>query len=533
MSLKRTLKKWRWALIVTGIVILLVYAMAFLMGEPLRRYVEREVNNRLTGYSVRIGALEIHPLGLWFELRNSTIAQDANPDPPVAHIDRLRTTLDWTALRHGRIVADILFERPRIYVDLTHVKTEATNEVPLKDQGWQQALEAIALDLEINKLQFIDADVTYVDRGPFKPLHLSRLNVTAENIRNIRSKDRAYPSDLHVEGVVFDAGRLWLNGQADFLAAPHPGLLAQFRLDRIELDYFKPLTNRVNLSVRNGTLTAAGTTEFSPKFKMAVIERVLVEAPTIDYVHLPQMAEAVTGGARSAAKTAKSVSNDPGVQLKIDRLDIVRANFGFENRTVKPSYRMTLTNTDLALENLSNQRIEGDATARLTGKLMGTGDTQVWAQFRPKTQSADMDLKLQVEDASMASMSEMTRAYGKFDVAAGKLSMYADLRVRDGELDGYVKPVVRGLETFREAPEGFREKLYEGIVNVAAKILKNRPRREVAAVMNVWGRLDQPQIRVWEVVQDLLRNAFIEAIFPGFESDVGRTTRLKPAPPVR
>jgi len=51
--------------------------------------------------------------------------------------------------------------------------------------------------------------------------------------------------------------------------------------------------------------------------------------------------------------------------------------------------------------------------------------------------------------------------------------------------------------------------------------------------MNVSGRLDQPQIRIWEVVQELLRNAFIEAVFPGFESDVGRTTRLKPAPPVR
>src|SRR6266545_1132683 len=95
-----------------------------------------------------------------------------------------------------------------------------------------------------------------VDHGPFKPLHLSRLNVTAENIRNIRSKDRVYPSDGHVESVVFGSGRLWLRGQADFLAEPHPGLLARFQLDRIELDYFKPLANRANLSVRNGTLTA-------------------------------------------------------------------------------------------------------------------------------------------------------------------------------------------------------------------------------------------------------------------------------------
>ena len=531
--LRPTSRVWRWVLGVTIAAILLAYAFAFLTGEALRRYVEREVNHRLTGYTARIGALEIHPRLGSFELRNSIIFQDANPNPPVASIDRLRTTLDWRALRHGRVVADILFERPKIHVDLTQVQTEVTNEVALKDRGWQRALEAVALDLEINRLRVVDGDVAYVDRGPFKPLHLSRLNVTAENIRNIRSKDRVYPSDVHVESVVFDSGRLWLRGQADFLAEPHPGLLARFQLDRIELDYFKPLANRANLSVRNGTLTAAGSTEYAPKFKMAVLERVLVEGLAVDYVHTPQTAGVESERAQSTAKAAQSVSNDPGVQLKIDQLNIVRSNVGLVNRAASPSYRVVLTNADLSAENLSNQRIQGDATVQLKGKLMGTGDTQVWARFRPKTESGDMDLTVQVEDTAMVSLSDLARAYGKFDVAAGAFSMYADLRVRDGTIDGYIKPVVRGLEMSRDAPASFREKLYEGLVDVAAKVLKNRPRREIVTVMDVSGRVDQPQIRTWQVVRGLLRNAFIKALYPGFERDEGRTVKLKPAPAIR
>jgi hypothetical protein len=125
--LRPTSRVWRWVLGVAIAAILLAYAFAFLTGEALRRYVEREVNHRLTGYTARIGTLEIHPLLGSFELRNSIISQDANPNPPVASIDRLRTTLDWRALRHGRVVADILFERPKIHVDLTQVQTEATN----------------------------------------------------------------------------------------------------------------------------------------------------------------------------------------------------------------------------------------------------------------------------------------------------------------------------------------------------------------------------------------------------------------------
>jgi hypothetical protein len=194
---------------------------------------------------------------------------------------------------------------------------------------------------------------------------------------------------------------------------------------------------------------------------------------------------------------------------------------------------VVLTNADLSAENLSNQHIQGDATVQLKGKLMGTGDTQVWAQFRPKTESGDMDLTVQVEDTAMVSLSDLARAYGKFDVAAGAFSMYADLRVRDGTIDGYVKPVVRGLEMSRDAPASFREKLYEGLVDVSAKVLKNRPRREIVTVMDVSGRVDQPQIRTWQVVRGLLRNAFIKAVYPGFERDEGRTAKLKPAPAIR
>lgn len=524
---------WRWAGGLAIAVVLLAYAFSVLSGEPLRRYLEREVNNRLTGYTVRIGELELRPTNLSFELRNSTIVQDANPDPPVASIERLRTTLDWTALRHGRIVADILFDRPRIHADLAHVKTEANSDVALKDRGWQQALEAVALDLEINRLLVVDGDVMYVDRGPFKPLHLSQLNITAANIRNIRSKDRAYPSEVLVESVVFDSGRLWLRGQADFLASPHPGMLARFQLDRIQLDYFKPLTNEANLSVRNGTLTAAGSTEYAPKFKMAVVEHALVEGLAVDYVHKPETADVESERAKSTAKAAQSVSNDPGVQLKIDQLKVVGANIGFVNQAASPSYRVVLADANLSAENLGNQRIQGDATVRLDGKLMGTGDTQVQALFRPKSQSGDLDLKVQVEETEMASLTDVARAYGKFDVAAGAFSMYADLRVRDGAIDGYIKPVVRDLQMSREGPATFTQKLYEGMVNVASKVLKNRPRREIVTLMDVSGRVDQPRVRTWQVVRGLLRNAFIEAVYPGFERGEGRTEKLKPAPAVR
>jgi hypothetical protein len=61
-------------------------------------------------------------------------------------------------------------------------------------------------------------------------------------------------------------------------------------------------------------------------------------------------------------------------------------------------------------------------------------------------------------------------------------------------------------------------RLYEGTVGVAMKILKNHPRGEVATVVTISGRLDQPQFSKWQMIGHLLQNAFIKAILPGFDT---------------
>mgnify|MGYP003693801201 CR=1 FL=1 len=262
----RRLLRPRWVRL-TGLflVFLGVTALAaHVLDGPAHRYMEREINRRLTGYTVSVGALHIHPWTVSLELLDSTISQNTNPTPPVARVRSLTATIHWRALLHRKVVADVTFDRPSIYVNLKNLRAEATSDVALKDRGWQEALEAVTLDLKIDRLEVREGDLTYLDGGPFKPLQVSRVNATAENIRNIRSKERAYPSDIHVEGLVFDAGRLWLDGHADFLAEPHATVKAALRLDEIELDYFRPITSRYNVSVTKGTLSLAGNVEYTP-----------------------------------------------------------------------------------------------------------------------------------------------------------------------------------------------------------------------------------------------------------------------------
>jgi len=519
---QRMPRKYRWIGGILAVVIVLAYTAAYLMDEPLRAYVEREANHRLTGYTLRIRALSVHPHTLSFDVRDATLIQDANPKVPIADIHRLNTTIHWRALLHRRLAADMTFARPTFHLDLSHIQTETTSKVPLKDKGWQHALEALALDMKINRLQVKDGDVTYVDPGPFKPLHLSRIKLTAENIRNIESPDRVYPSTIHLSAVVFDKGALEVDGRADFLDEPHPGLLARIDLDRIEVDYFKPVTNRVNLSVNKGMLATTGTVEYAPSIKAVHLEKVLVQGPDIEYIHTPQTAAAESERAQATVSAAKKASNAPDIQLKIDRLEIVKGNFVFTNRVATPAYRVNFTDASVSVDNLSNQRAEGAANVQLSGTFMGSGKAQASAIIRPATDGLDMDLKVQVEDTEMASMNDLVRAYGGFDVAGGQLSVYTELNVKRGMISGYIKPLFRDVQVAhgqQDQPKSLGQRLYEGVVAVATKILKNRARGELATVVTVSGRVEQPQTSYWEVIGGLVENAFIKAILPGFEGE--------------
>lgn len=503
-----------------AVVVGLAYAVAFLIDEPLRQHMERNINARLTGYTVRIGKLDLHPLDFSLDLKDLTIAQNAQPRPPVARIHGLSASVQWRALLDGRLVGDMVLDRPTVVINLRQAKAEIADKVPLSQHGWQRALEAI-YPLKINEFRMVEGDVTYVDQGPFRPLYIRRLNLRADNIRNIRSPDRIYPSDLHLEGVVFDTGRLVVDGHADFLAEPHPGVRANVELEEIELDYFKPITNRYNVSVNRGALSAAGRFEYAPSYKEVRLRKAVVEGIQVDYVHKVETAAAEAETAKQVARAARKVSNDPGIRLRVDQLDIVNSTFTFENRAKDPAYRVFLTEADMTLTNLSNQGAEGTAIAKVKGRFMGTGRTAANVAFRPEQRGPDFDLNLRIENAEMPAMNDLLRAYGDFDVVGGKFSLYSELSIRNGFASGYLKPLFKDVEVYdsdQDRDKPLSRKMYEALIGGLAKLLKNRQRGEVATKAVISGPTDSPEVSTWEVVLRLIQNAFFKAILPGFES---------------
>ncbi|HEV8329010.1 MAG TPA: DUF748 domain-containing protein [Nitrospiraceae bacterium] len=512
--------KW-WALTVVVLILLAVGGL-FIVNRELPAFIERQLNAHVEGYRFTVGHATLSP-NLSLEIRQLTMIQLEYPDPPVAEIPRWRLSIQWSQIFSGVLVSDYVINRPTLHVTLPQAKQELQEHVPIHEKGWRDAVYSF-YPIKINEFKIEDADVIYVDQDASKPLHFTHLNLLAGNIRNIRSPNDAYPSDLHLDGNIFGSGRIQMQGHANFLAEPHAGIDADLALQHVALEPLLPVTGRYNVQVREGVLSADGHLEYTAVGETeATLKTLMIEHARVDYVHTPETTAKETQVGQAAVKTAKQLQNKPNTLIRIDHGEIRNSEFGFVNEAAKPPHRVFVSNGALQLENISNHISEGSGTVTLTGKFMGTGNTIISGTFRPETESPDFDLNIKIERTQMRAMNDLLRAYGNFDVTAGLFSLYSELSVKRGRVEGYIKPLFRDMKVYdarQDQEKSLFHKLYEGLVGGVAKLLENTPREEVATRTEVSGALENPQTSTWRTVINLVKNAFFKAILPGFEREI-------------
>jgi len=524
---RMTTRRWIVAAVALVALVLVASVVAlFFIDEPLRRYTEAKMNASLKGYRVTIGRLHFNPINFSLDLRDTTVVQNQHPDPPVAKIDRLYASVHWKALLHGKVVGDILIDHPVVFLNLPQARAEIDDPTPVKDKGWQNALQAI-YPLKINELRISQGDITYQDDGPFKPLRVYELEVKASNIRNVRSEEGVYPSPMTLTARIFDTGSVSAEGWADFLAEPYAAVMADISLDSIGLDYFKPITSRYHVAIDKGALSANGQVEISPKFKSVKLWTATVDGIYLDYVQTAANTEAPKTAAKETLEAADE-SQDPGLQIRVDRLDIVKSNVGFVNKTANPSYRVFINDTNASLTNLSTLPTGETAVAEVRGKFMNSGPASLTFKLLPTRPGPDFDMAAQIDEADMRTMNDLLRAHGKFDVVAGRFSLYAELHAKDREISGYVKPLFQDMQVYdpsQDRDKSVVRKAYEAVVGKVSKMLENRSREEVATKVDISGRLDKPNTSIIDTIGGLAQNAFFKAILPGFDAQVRRTRR--------
>jgi hypothetical protein len=496
----------------------LVCADALLAG-PVRTWAERTINSNLKGYRVRIARARprIYKLGL--VLDGLVLTQNSHPDPPVADFAALEFTLQWSQLVRFKVAADLTLRRPALHIDLAQMQEEAASKVSLKEEGWQRAVEAI-YPFNLDQVRIQDGSLLYLAAAPTsKPLQLTGITMLAKNIRNQAAAQGTYPSPVTCQAALFDTGQVWFKGAADFLREPTSAAMGEIHLERVPLDRLGPLAQDYNLRTTGGLLSANGTIEYTPETQKAHLTEVRFEDLRVDYVTSRATKAQEAAHVKQALQLAKAVRNSPRVVLQVDSLGLSRSQIGFMNQTATPPYRLFLSDVSLQLTNLSNQANHGRSEFRARGAFMGSGRTVLSGGFLSTAKPADFAIHLQLDDARLTDLNKFLLAQTGVDVADGLFSVYTELTVKGGRVEGYLKPLVKNLRVSdqqkdRAKPLGKRVEMH--VLQWLANLFKNRSSKQVATVTRISGSTSDPRLSEWEAIRKLLGNGLFRAILPGF-----------------
>ncbi len=114
------------------------------------------------------------------------------------------------------------------------------------------------------------------------------------------------------------------------------------------------------------------------------------------------------------------------------------------------------------------------------------------------------------------------REFLKVDAEMGVFSMYSELAAAENRFEGYVRPILENPQFFDsdEDEQGPFRKAWEGLVNIAAKILENKQEQQVATQIPLRGEFENPSPDILTAMANLLRNAFVAAFSHSLEGSI-------------
>jgi Domain of Unknown Function (DUF748) len=512
----------------TGVIIVLIliglFIGSFFLDGFLRPRLEARMNTSLKGYHVTLGHAHLQLISLRLTLERLIVLQNAHPSPPVAKFPLIRFHLHWAELIHGHILASVGMWNPQIHINLPQLVTEARSKTPLRKRGWQDALASV-YPFKINRLAVHNGDIVYIDTQDSHPLHLANLNFITDNIRNIEEPNNVYPSSFSGSMVIFGSGRSTVNGRANYLMKPYPGVVMNYDIKRVPLGAVTPASRHINILITGGLLSSNGTVEYSPAVSNVNIRNVTIDSVNLSYVHLAQTRSAEKQRIIKAGKSIQKQNNRPAVNIGIQELDINHSRLDFQDQNSDPPYALFIADTNMRIENLSNHSENGLSHLDLNGKFMGSGATRIYGTFLASGGSPEFTTNIEIINTELTALNPLLRAHGRIDVVHGDLTVYSQISVKNSRISGYVKPMFYDVQVYghqKDKNKSVLQKAKDLLVGAAVHILKNRKTQKVASQVNLTGDLKNPQVSSWQAFVEVIRNAFVQAILPGFDRQVGR-----------
>ena len=258
------------------------------------------------------------------------------------------------------------------------------------------------------------------------------------------------------------------------------------------------------------------TVHFTSKalFRRQLVADVVIDQPDVKFViHSP------------SAPTPPPVPRRRATDLTWR--DAVRRAVGFKiNRVVLRHGRLTVRypaflhgpieaqNIYALASNLTNRETLSEtmkAVLTMEGEILSSGRFHLHVEGFPLAKSPTFDADAQLNGLDLAALHDVFGNSFPLELRSGTLGLYAEAAAAQGDIKGYVKPIIDRLDIVPR-PNGFVGLVQTKLLRLATRLLKNSRHDRIATRIPFSGRLDDVRLEIASTIYAFLRNAFSEAL---------------------
>lgn len=174
-------------------------------------------------------------------------------------------------------------------------------------------------------------------------------------------------------------------------------------------------------------------------FKGRLVGEVVMMNPRINIVF--SSANGTTGKEPTRQHWTETVKDL--MPITVNRLVVNNGKLAYLDFTSSPDVKLHIDNMQLValnLANVENAATKLPSTVTVTGKSIGGGSLKGNMKINALKEIPDFNLDLQLTNVNLTSLNGFIKAYGKFDVERGNVDMFSEVKLTNGQLNGYVKP---------------------------------------------------------------------------------------------
>jgi hypothetical protein len=212
--------------------------------------------------------------------------------------------------------------------------------------------------------------------------------------------------------------------------------------------------------------------------------------------------------------------------IEFRKIEVKDSQLRFDDRSDPQVVSLVIEDIDLTVQGFSNREKSGEelpATARMNARLAG-GNLSVDARADPADPQPRFEVKMEIKGVSLPEIHDFLVRYALIDVQSGEFELFSEISAAGGKYQGYTKPFFKNLK-FESVPDPEKSLLQRAAVKVASVMqnaLKNE-RGDVATKAPFEGNFEDNELDVWTTLENLLRNAFIQALREGLEGQTGKS----------